>query len=979
MRKWLKALMGKGSDAPRESGTPVRSEPEATDPAPDPPLQGLEVNCPRPIIDFMPDLYEQVAAVKADAKVKVENEHYWRHVGHVVGAAYALLSFMLESLPVIANQKVQALLALKYLEATHGIFQKYFSDYDEDGYGAASIAEIIEFVEKSLNGLTDAPSPSFLRDSAQIEARANAYDRYELAWDPTYLESVLVSPSKAHPRMVVELAVNASLDQLVRVHSLVDSDELHEAVSLIPQLRRGLEFQASLQAILGWNFRNLRLLSLSGLPFHVARYECLHILQLSLNAHKIWAPVGKPDRVAVDGAISELIAQSQRIDRDFYDADDVAEMLGLVLRTYHEGVYADGETDVEELEKSASLQRDNVAMLVCRINLAIAYQDYPVARHILDSAIKFAGRCRQDITSKLGSQSWCCIARAIGELCTSQSRDEEALTWACEAVSAMASRSHRPAFASPTFMDEIQATSIFSLVSSVLRSKDKESVIGQPQLWLLLKGMSALRDHIRSPNLPAGAGMELASLPIDTRLFVYFKIINLQALWSEYIERNKQARESWRYAVRAHRTTKALVGATNVDDYFAAYAKLESADSEYKPELEYSRYILFRLTGGDQTLKFFDLGHAAAIDRMIADYRGVVCGLGEAESRAKLIPPARITITHFPPSEDEVTDENFFIPLKALRLKSALGLGFSAQHDTELIIVPDSEIFRIPLNTIFINCRAEDDERVTVSKALTLAQALSSLTSGSAEPVTLSQGAIVADPIYDLDDTVQRSDLTLDFSAGEAAAIGVIFPSVHLTGLNANKRAFLNLKSPSFIHLSTHMTTPNDAVVPTDEMALVYGDLLFRKGPQESARDRGIALSGMASRQMKDAFVDDEFGSGVLSGEEFRTFNLTDTVFITFAGCDSAVVDVDSASGLAGFIHDALQGGVRFAIGSVWPLSDEFSALFFTRFYQELSEGASSGAAFQKALAKTRSSASSTFQWGSLDFYGDPFVNLSLN
>lgn len=975
MWKWLEALMGKRSDAPHESGAP-----EAADPAPDPSLHEQEIAYPRLIIDFMPDLYEQVAAVEADAKDKVLNEDYWRHVGHVVGAAYELLSFMLEALPVMANQKVQALLALKYLHATYGIFQKYFSDYDEDGYGASSIAQVIGFVEKSLDALTDAPSPSYWRDSAQIEARANASHHYELAWDPTYLESVLASQGKAHPRMVVELALNASLDQLIRVHSLVDSEELRNAVALIPQLRRAHQFETSLQAILGWNFRNLRLLSLSGLPFHVARYECLHILQLCHNAHKISAPVGRLDRVAVDGAISELIAQSQRIDRDFNDADDVAEMLGLVLRTYHEGVYADEETNVEELEKSASLQRDNVAMLVCRINLAHAYQDTPVASHILDSAIKFADLCRQEITSKLGSQSWCCIARAIGELCASQSRDGEALTWACDAVSAMmASRSHHPAFASSTFMDEIQATSIFSLVSSVLRSADNGSVKSQAQLWLLLKGMSALRDHIRSPDLPAVAGMELASLPIDTSLLVYFKIINLQALSREYIERNKEARESWRYAGRAHRTARALVGATDLDDYFAAYAKLEEVDSEYKPELEYSRYVLFSLTGGDQALKFFDLGHAAAIDRMIADYRGVVCGLGEAEDRAKLIPPARPPIAVLPPSDDEVTDENFFIPLKALRLKSALGLGFSVQHDTNFIMVPDSEIFRIPLNTIFINCRAEDDKRVTVSKALTLAQALSSLTSRSSEPVTLSKGAIVADPIYDLDDASRRSDLTLDFSAGEAAAIGEIFPSVHLTGLNANKRAFLSMKSPSFIHLSTHMTTPNDAVVPSDEMALVYGDLLFRKGPQESARDRCIALSGMASRQMKDAFVDDEFGSGVLSGEEFRTFNLTDTVFITFAGCDSAIVDVDSASGLAGFIHDALQGGVRFAIGSVWPLSDEFSALFFTWFYKELSQGANSAEAFQKALAETRSSASSTFQWGSLDFYGDPFVNLSRN
>ncbi|MEQ1822570.1 MAG: CHAT domain-containing protein [Fimbriimonadaceae bacterium] len=111
-----------------------------------------------------------------------------------------------------------------------------------------------------------------------------------------------------------------------------------------------------------------------------------------------------------------------------------------------------------------------------------------------------------------------------------------------------------------------------------------------------------------------------------------------------------------------------------------------------------------------------------------------------------------------------------------------------------------------------------------------------------------------------------------------------------------------------------------------------------------------------------------QFPDGPLYATEVARSGLT-TRLATVAACQTGTIRSNRAYEPEGIVRSFLACGAAAALGSLWPLDDQFSALFMATFYESLANGGSLTSSVQLARAKGKENMPHPYFWGSLALF----------
>ena len=104
-----------------------------------------------------------------------------------------------------------------------------------------------------------------------------------------------------------------------------------------------------------------------------------------------------------------------------------------------------------------------------------------------------------------------------------------------------------------------------------------------------------------------------------------------------------------------------------------------------------------------------------------------------------------------------------------------------------------------------------------------------------------------------------------------------------------------------------------------------------------------IFLSGANDWIIKNE-IDNRYGNGVITAEELCTYDLNSLKMVVLSACFSGSGDINYALGLLGMRTALMATGARAIVTNLWEVDDFASAVFMTRFYNNLKSMKVSGA-----------------------------------
>jgi CHAT domain-containing protein len=139
-----------------------------------------------------------------------------------------------------------------------------------------------------------------------------------------------------------------------------------------------------------------------------------------------------------------------------------------------------------------------------------------------------------------------------------------------------------------------------------------------------------------------------------------------------------------------------------------------------------------------------------------------------------------------------------------------------------------------------------------------------------------------------------------------------------------------------------------------------------------------------------DHDLENPWNSGMLLGDPRRDASWirpaalgavrTRARLVTLAGCSTAGAHGVNLQGERGLATAFLAAGAGAVLGTLWPVEDDASAEFVTRFYRALDEGRAAAGALAQAQAGMRDSAlgGDASRWAGFVLLGDPAVRVAL-
>ena len=116
------------------------------------------------------------------------------------------------------------------------------------------------------------------------------------------------------------------------------------------------------------------------------------------------------------------------------------------------------------------------------------------------------------------------------------------------------------------------------------------------------------------------------------------------------------------------------------------------------------------------------------------------------------------------------------------------------------------------------------------------------------------------------------------------------------------------------------------------------------------------------------AFAPSENEDGFLTVRETMELDLHAEMAV-LSGCDTGRGRI-SGDGVVGLVRGYLSSGVPTVVVSLWPVSDNSTAVLMAMYYKELLGGASKAVALRKAMLKTRERFASPHAWAAFTLYG---------
>lgn len=391
-----------------------------------------------------------------------------------------------------------------------------------------------------------------------------------------------------------------------------------------------------------------------------------------------------------------------------------------------------------------------------------------------------------------------------------------------------------------------------------------------------------------------------------------------------------------------------------------------------------SRYVAWVVPpAGRGRIKIIDLGEAAAIDALVAEYRdriesskgpeGTISTEGEAAAQAELAvvaaPLAKRTIE----------------PLLAAARES---LG---KDPEELVISPDGPLWLVPFAALVLAdgrfaVEAVAIRHVTSGRDLVARQTApgGDANSGPGRPLIMaapnfdSQSAGKAAPLPNADRSLARPARptrrlpraeplpgTLAEAHGVADAVRRIAsaqPEIVIAD-EATEARFKATRRPALAVLATHGFFLDPQEFDADALAIQQaGTGRGLVDTQGDELENPLTRCGLMFAGCNRASGDGQGEDGVLTGLEILGCDLRGTKLVVLSACQTGLGKVESGEGVAGLRQAFQLAGVETVVSSLWSVPDKETAQFSNAMFTALAENASSAQAVRQAqLAVIRS------------------------
>jgi CHAT domain-containing protein/tetratricopeptide (TPR) repeat protein len=432
-------------------------------------------------------------------------------------------------------------------------------------------------------------------------------------------------------------------------------------------------------------------------------------------------------------------------------------------------------------------------------------------------------------------------------------------------------------------------------------------------------------------------------------------------------------------------------------DIFDFQANTFRGDSQWKP----ARYLAFILRAGKPAeVTLIDLGEAASIDRLVADFRGII--IREADHSA---------------GRDMATRKNEPIsyadgPGRLLRAAVFDPIASALHGCRRIYIAPDGELNRLPFEVL----PAPDRKFVLDEWSLSYLSSGRDLIRFGLRPTGEQHDPlIIADPDFDfgLNDrrksdvpaTIDnfpakgpfqknrslREDLReaecdqpgfirLPGSRKEGERIGQLLGvSPWLDRAALKGRLKTECHSPSILHLATHSFFLGDQrpdppiergpLDLLDTPAINPGSLpQLHQNPMWRC---GLALAG-ANAWLQNIDPPAAAEDGLLTAEDVLGLDLLNTELVVVSACNTGLGEIRTGEGVFGLRRAFVLAGAKTLVMSLWKVPDEQTREYMEELYTRLLAGRGRAEALRETQLAMRMKYPEPYYWGSFICQGNP-------
>ncbi|MEN6483623.1 MAG: CHAT domain-containing protein, partial [Syntrophobacteraceae bacterium] len=514
---------------------------------------------------------------------------------------------------------------------------------------------------------------------------------------------------------------------------------------------------------------------------------------------------------------------------------------------------------------------------------------------------------------------------------------------------------------------------------------ERDAVLGgqHPELEADLREMKTLRAQIAQKTMagpgPEGLAAHRKTLSrwraeeekLELRLAGRIPEINLE----------KRLRDADRRAVAGALPE----GAALVEFVRVAWYDFQAVRSRGQSSWQPAHYLAFVLLSGDpDNVRLLDLGPAAEIEKMIADFRRSITGVTDKPGGRGLT---------------KVGDEKPRAEATADLYGRVLGPVVKVLGERKkLILSPDSGLYRLPFGAI----PTEDGRRFIDEYQVSYVGAgRDVLRFGSPSSARQSLPIVTADPDYDLSLEAkeeqgggnpgqgrQSRDLAVHAphferlpgtrSEGEHIA-GMLDVKPRLEKL-ASKGQLKEAHSPRILHIATHGFFLPDQAPPGDredrQDDTLKGAEDRRAGFLTRAMENPLLRSGLvlagANAWLKGLRLPPEAGDGILTGEDASGLDLLSTDLVVLSACETGLGDIRVGEGVFGLRRAFLLAGAKTLVMSLWKVPDAQTQMLMEEFYRRILAGQPRAEALRGAQLKVKEIYPDPVYWGAFVCQGDP-------
>ena len=430
-----------------------------------------------------------------------------------------------------------------------------------------------------------------------------------------------------------------------------------------------------------------------------------------------------------------------------------------------------------------------------------------------------------------------------------------------------------------------------------------------------------------------------------------------------------------RFADQGWQTLEQLRSQLTDESRFVSIAKVKirdfakSQESTKWKETKYIAWIVPPAGGGD--IKLVDLGPAKTIDADVVKLRKELTGDFFARNGER---------------GDVENEKQYRQVAQSLSEKVLRPLEEFVGDAKEIIISPDSELWRVPWEALILS---NEDYlvqsyrlRYVLSGRDLLPKAKSAATKN--KDVTANAPVIFASPNYDFTSPgkasknpgAKRRSGSMHFQPlpGTAVEAANIKPSIEkfakqpsqvLLEDEATESTFKKLQRPRVLVLSTHGYFLPDRPVSAGKS---------RKPSISPMLRCGLALAGSNHPFADDQSTDD----GVLTGLEIVGSDLRGTELVVLSACETGLGEIQSGEGVAGLRQAFQLAGAASVVSSLWQVSDRETVALMTLFFENIADGQPKPVAMRRAqldriaARSKRNGAAHPFYWAAFTLTGQP-------